>query len=59
LIANGGFAPLEGFMTRKTYESVCKDYRLPDGKLWPIPIYFDVTEETKNALEKSGGNLEI
>lgn len=45
LLLNGGFSPLTGFMTQAEYEGVCKDMRLPDGTLWPIPIVLDVTEE--------------
>ncbi len=45
LLLNGGFSPLEGFMTRPDYEGVCRSMRLKDGTLWPIPITLDVTEE--------------
>jgi len=44
LLLCGGFSPLEGFMSRKDYESVCQDMRLSDGTLWPIPITLDVDE---------------
>jgi len=27
LLMSGGFSPLEGFMTRKDYDSVCKEMR--------------------------------
>jgi len=46
-------------MNRKEYDSVCKDYRLPDGRLFSIPIYFDVDASTKAELEKTGGKLAI
>ncbi len=45
LLLNGGFSPLEGFMTRADYESVCNSMRLADGTLWPMPVTMDVTEE--------------
>lgn len=37
-IALGVFSPLEGFMDRKTLESVLADCRLPDGEAWTMPI---------------------
>jgi len=42
MIANGGFSPLNGFMTKKEAESVIKNVRLPNGILWSIPILFPV-----------------
>jgi len=33
---------------------VCTDHRLPDGSLWPIPIYFDVKKDQAKAIEKAG-----
>jgi sulfate adenylyltransferase len=46
-------------MVQKDYDSVCRDFRLADGRLWSIPIVFDVDEATKNELEKKGGDLLI
>jgi sulfate adenylyltransferase len=51
LLLNGGFSPLTGFMTQAEYDGVCKDMRLPDGTLWPMPIVLDVTEEFGATLE--------
>jgi sulfate adenylyltransferase len=45
LLLSGGFSPLRGFMSRADYEGTCCKMRLADGKLWPIPIVLDVTEE--------------
>ncbi len=50
LLANGGFSPLRGFMTRAEAEAVCGSMRLADGTLWPIPIVLDVPEEFARAL---------
>lgn len=44
LLLCGGFSPLEGFMGQKDYEGVCKDMRLADGTLWPIPVVLDVDD---------------
>jgi len=45
LLLNGAFYPLEGYLTREDYESVCRTMCLGDGTLWPIPIALDVTPE--------------
>ena len=38
MIAIGAFSPLTGFMGRKDFAGVCKDMRLADGTVWPIPV---------------------
>jgi len=50
LILNGGFSPLVGFLNRADYEAVCRDMRLSDGTLWPMPVMLDVTEEIASSL---------
>jgi sulfate adenylyltransferase len=58
LLTAGGFSPLRGFMTKAQYEGVCRDMRLPDGNLWPMPIVLDVTEEAGSGL-KAGDHLAL
>lgn len=58
LLINGGFSPLNGFMDKKDYESVCSSMRLTDGTLWPIPIILDVTEDFVKKIE-SGDKLAL
>jgi sulfate adenylyltransferase len=58
LILNGGFSPLEGFLTRAEYDGVVKDMRLPSGVLWPMPITLDVTSEFA-AEVKSGQTIAL
>jgi len=43
-IKTGLFAPLEGFMDSKDYRSVVTDMALSDGKVWTLPITFDVED---------------
>ena len=50
LLATGAFSPLEGFMARADYESVCRDLRLADGTLWPMPVTLDVSREFADKL---------
>jgi sulfate adenylyltransferase len=38
MIANGGFAPLEGFQGSADWERVCEEMRTVAGEYWPIPI---------------------
>lgn len=65
LLAGGGFSPLPGFMNRTDYDGVCREMRLADGTLWPIPIALDVTEDvakqasagSKLALRDFEGNM--
>ncbi len=51
MILNGGFSPLEGFLTEKDYQSVLENLRLADGNLWPIPVTLDVSEDFSQKVE--------
>ena len=52
LLTNGAFSPLTGFLEESEYLSVCKDMRLADGTLWPIPIVLDVSEEFADSVNE-------
>ncbi len=49
LLANGGFSPLDGFMTQAQYRSVVDTMHLPDGLPWSIPVTLSISKEQANA----------
>ena len=51
LIMNRGFYPLDGFLTQKDYEEVVENMRLISGKIWPIPITLDVSQEFADTVK--------
>ena len=51
LIMNGGFYPLDGFLSQNDYEEVVENMRLANGKIWPIPITLDVSKEFANEVK--------
>ncbi len=53
LLLNGGFAPLQGFMTQEEYDGVVENMRLPTGDLWPMPIVLSVSPEKAQELKDS------
>jgi sulfate adenylyltransferase len=44
LILNGGFSPLQSFLTQADYLNVLEHCRLADNTLWPMPIMLDVQQ---------------
>ncbi len=52
LLMNGGFSPLQGFLSESEYDSVCADMRLSNGTLWPVPITLDLPEAVAKELGK-------
>lgn len=51
LLANGGFSPLDGFMTSAQYKSVVDTMHLPDGVPWSIPITLSASKEQANRFQ--------
>lgn len=58
LLTNGAFSPLEGFLGKDDYESVCDNMRLDSGVLWPMPITLDVSESFASEL-KTGETIAL
>lgn len=56
LIAVGGFSPLDGFMGRGDFESVCRTMTLASGLPWSIPILLSVD---RSAAPRSGDRIAL
>jgi len=46
----GAFSPLNGFMTKVDWKSVCEKLSLADGVFWPVPVMLDVGREDADAI---------
>ncbi len=53
LLANGGYSPLTGFMTRADYESVLESMTLVDSTPWSLPIVLPVPAELADQLQSA------
>jgi len=51
LLMNGGFNPLQGFLSEADYDGVVENMRLADGTLWPMPITLDVGQAFADKVE--------
>ena len=51
MIAIGGFSPLDGFLTKRDYESVVNDRRLTNRLVWTIPVTLAVDPQTAKTLK--------
>ncbi len=45
MIAIGAFSPLTGFQGQADFTRVCKEMRLADGTVWPIPVILSPADE--------------
>ena len=52
MIAIGAFSPLTGFQGHKDFASVCKDMRLADGTVWPIPVTLSPPDEVSAKIKE-------
>jgi len=63
MLANGGFSPLDRFLSKADYDSVLNNMRLANGMLWAIPITLPVAklegikEGQEIALRNANNNL--
>jgi sulfate adenylyltransferase len=52
MIAIGAFSPLTGFMGEADFLRVCKEMRLADGTVWPIPVILSPADEVAAKINK-------
>ena len=65
MISQGAFSPLNGFMGAADFDSVCKNMRLANGTVWPIPVVLcpspdaaaKISPGNKVALKDAQGRL--
>ena len=46
----GGFSPLNGFMDKADWKSVCENLTLADGTFWPVPVTLDCDKADADAI---------
>ena len=46
MLGIGGFTPLDGFMNRADWQSVCDNMTMENGLFWPIPITLSTNDKT-------------
>lgn len=58
MLANGGFAPLTGFLGSDDWRSSAAEMHLSDGSLWPIPVTLatDHEAEVGDVIELEGAD---
>ncbi|MBM1143240.1 sulfate adenylyltransferase [Alcanivorax sp. ZXX171] len=50
MLGIGGFTPLDGFMGKTDWQSVCDNMTLANGVFWPIPITLSTDAATADGL---------
>jgi sulfate adenylyltransferase len=51
MIAMGAFSPLTGFMNQADFTRVCREMRLADGTVWPIPVTLTPSDEAAAKIQ--------
>jgi len=54
MLGQGGFTPLEGFMTHADWQGVCDGMKTASGLFWPIPITLSTDKATADGLKVAG-----
>jgi sulfate adenylyltransferase len=48
----GAFSPLNGFMTKADWKSVCEKFLLSDGTFWPVPVTLSASKADADGIKK-------
>jgi len=51
MLGIGGFTPLEGFMNKDDWKSVCAEMKMTNGLFWPIPITLSHEKKIEEGTE--------
>ena len=52
MLGIGAFTPLDGFMGKADWRSVCQKMKMKNGLFWPIPVTLSVSEEEAKEIKK-------
>lgn len=54
MMGQGGFTPLEGFMSHADWQGVCDGMKMASGLFWPIPITLSTDKATADGIKVAG-----
>ena len=54
MLGQGGFTPLDGFMTHADWQGVCDGMKTASGLFWPIPITLSTDKATADGVKLAG-----
>ena len=54
MMGQGGFTPLDGFMSHADWQGVCDGMKMASGLFWPIPITLSTDKATAEGVKVAG-----
>ncbi|HQW20419.1 MAG TPA: hypothetical protein PLI90_07075, partial [Rhodocyclaceae bacterium] len=54
MMGQGGFTPLDGFMSHADWQGVCDGMKMASGLFWPIPITLSTDKATADGIKVAG-----
>jgi len=52
MMAIGAFSPLDGFMPKADWKSVCENFLTSDGTFWPVPVTLSCSKEDADGINE-------